>query len=545
MGYVDKRKQGSGSITVFLACVFLLFYSLIGVAWEHVRIVSAAGYLQTAAAQAAMVTFGDYNKELYEEYGLFAYGGYDGIGTAELTQQFLDTLQENIKAVPDNSLKQYIDLYRFYEVDASVSQTKCLTDREEFCRQVSAFLKAGAVKNLTEGLLEQVSGTGQTSVADENLSIARDYEEGKYDSDGELSAENSADTTEGQEAVSQKPSDEELQESLKEDAAGGNPLDFFSDLMRDGILNLVCDAESLSEETIEPLENAQTQENQNEEEEQTSQELGAAQYLQDFIDTEEGEIDTGLLQAGTEKSELICYANQQFGNYTKEKKHAAHYEVEYLAAGKEEEKDNLSYVVNRLLVTRMLINFGTIVMDAALQEKSLATATVIAGFTCMPPVITAVQYTILLVLAFQESCVDLAALLAGKEVPLLKTVTELKMSYEEICLGGKELFRQKASEYPDADGKLSSTGISYIQYLWVLLALQSRDELVQRSCTLIQSDLRQRYNQSFYISAAVCQADYSVNYQMGYTFGQLPLIKGLRTDGIQKNLEVHYEYKSG
>ena len=43
----DSYIMYSGSITVFLTILFLLFFSLIGAAFENVRVLSSAGYLRT------------------------------------------------------------------------------------------------------------------------------------------------------------------------------------------------------------------------------------------------------------------------------------------------------------------------------------------------------------------------------------------------------------------------------------------------------------------------------------------------------------------
>ena len=67
----DSYIMYSGSITVFLTILFLLFFSLIGAAFENVRVLSSAGYLRTAAHSAAMTVFGDYlPTEVLMEKGL-------------------------------------------------------------------------------------------------------------------------------------------------------------------------------------------------------------------------------------------------------------------------------------------------------------------------------------------------------------------------------------------------------------------------------------------------------------------------------------------
>ena len=140
----------SGSITVFLTILFLLFFSLIGIAVENVRILSSEGYMRVASHSAAMTAFGAYNKELYEDYGLFAYEGFDGKGAEDLAEEFTDILTQNIQSAPEGAQNQYGSLYRFQAVEGTASDTDMLTDREIFLEQIEAYLKSAAVQDVTE-----------------------------------------------------------------------------------------------------------------------------------------------------------------------------------------------------------------------------------------------------------------------------------------------------------------------------------------------------------------------------------------------------------
>lgn len=576
-----------GSITVFLSIVFLLFFSFVGVAFEQVRILSSETYVRVAASSAAATVFGKYNRELYQEYGLYAYGGYGGRDELTLQNDFLGCLEENLVCVPEDSHRAYADLYRFAQLQCQIGDRSFLTDADAFCGQVKEYLKSEAVSGVTEALAEMVTGNTDMKDAQDKLSMAKDYEEGKYDS-----PETEEAGEENEEAVSKKATEEELEE----DSAGGNPLKCFSDMMRDGILGMVCDQASLSKGEVVPyMADRGSAPREKEEEDAT-----AADYLEKLLagvsdssgdgmsvggmDTSGDEMpggadksgngmpggvngnenevaggvgksgngmpgnenaipektqnDKGEGQKNLAKIELITYAQKQFSHYGEDKGRTTKYGMEYLAAGKEEEKDNLAYIVNRLLALRLLVNFVYVVSDGILQEKSLATATLLAGFTGIPPVITAVQYTILLILAFQEACVDITALLMGKSVPAIKNRANFKMAYEEICLGSRSLFQKKAADVPDK----TKGGISYGQYIFALLLTVSRETLLERMLDLIQYDLRQRFNQSFCIQDAVCMAVYHVDYQIPFLFSGLTYVGRLEGGGVQ-SVEVRYSYE--
>ena len=237
----DKKKilpkgqaADSGSITVFLCILFLLFFSLLGVAFENVRVLSSQGYMRTAAYAAAMTVFGNYNKELYEEYGFFAYGGYDGKEKEDLAEEFNEILVQNIQTKPEKEQSTYSNLYRIGEVESSVENEKKLVEQEIFDGQVKAYLKGAAVEDLKESLKGKISGDLADNAMDEKLALTREYENGEFDGQQETDTE----TVEESDVADS---------NMPEDVAGGNPLEIFKDMVRDGILNLVCDASRLSD----------------------------------------------------------------------------------------------------------------------------------------------------------------------------------------------------------------------------------------------------------------------------------------------------------
>lgn len=523
----EGQAADSGSITVFLCILFLIFFSLLGVAFENVRVLSSQGYMRTAAYAAAMTVFGNYNKELYEEYGFFAYGGYDGKGSGDLAEEFNEILVQNIQAKPEKEQRTYSNLYRVGEVESSVENEKVLMEQEIFDDQVKAYLKGAAVEDLKESLKGKISGDMADNVMDEKLILTKEYEKGEFDGQQETDTE----------AVEES---DMADNNTSEDVAGGNPLEIFTDMVRDGMLNLVCDASRLSDGVIEPIESTVEE---TEERDDKGEDKCASEYLREMLGGIEFSFKQNILEKEIQKLAYISYANKQCSSYVSDKNRTTKYGMEYLAAGKKEERDNLSYIVNRLLGIRAMINFAAIVSDAVLQEKSLATATVLAGFTGLPPVVKAVQYVILLILAFEEACVDVTALLEGRSVPMVKSAKKLKMTYEEICLASKALFASKAATYP-AEGK-SAVNITYEQYLCLFLLTVSKEELRSRIFDLIQYDLREKYNQTFYIEDCICASRYVIQYSVPYLFDNLPYLSGIeKGQGNNRSLEVNYGYKS-
>lgn len=553
---MDQKEEGS--ITVFLSIIFLLFFAMLGVTFENVRSLVSTGYVRTAAYSAAVTAFGDYNKELYQDYGLFAYGGTEGKNVSDLVSAYNRILLENISAAPAENDRKYTDLFLYTDIDAVIKSAKYITDSNEFSGQVISFLKQEAVTQIKDNLLRKGEDTDKEEIQN-RLAMTKEYEQGKYDSsaDHEKTKENTNDVKQTQEK--REVSKQQTEKREVTDSAGGNPLKAFTALARDGILGLVCDEDKLEDGTVISCQEDNGTESQKEDDTKNKGDAGKISDVsekKEETESEAGEILDDLIRKNQEEKEntagpaekisMISYANKVFSSYTQEQDRTTKYGLEYLVGGKQNEKDNLAAVINRLLVIRLLLNFTYVMSDAGLLEKSLATATAIAGITGLPPVINAVQYTILLILAFEEACVDVRALLTGKKIPSLKKASDFQMRYEEICMGSKQLFDQKAAAYPKDDGKQELSAMSYRQYLWSFLFITSQDALEKRIFDLIEYDLREKYNQTFCIHTCICNCSYQITYQVPFQFQNLPYLENslFSAKYSYKSLEVHYGYKS-
>ncbi len=548
------NQKEDGSITVFLSIIFLLFFAMFGVTFENVRSLISAGHVRTSAYSAAVTAFGDYNKELYREYGLFGYGGAEGKNVSDLEFAYQRVLFENLSAVPVKKDKQYVDLFGYRDIDAIVKKADYITDSNEFLGQVTAFLKQEAVMDIKDTIDQKIQ-TADKNEIQSKLAVTKDYEQGKYEKSDDKKA------TKGKNAAEEK---QEISHD-KTDSAGGNPLKFFTNLARDGILGLVCDEDRMTDGIITSCQENDRSDQKDEDDKKNKEgtkkatdikdmqrkdaksESEAAAILSDLISkNQKQEDEREKVNSPIEKISIIRYANKVFSSYTNEQNRTTKYGLEYLIGGKSREKDNLISVINRLLVVRLLLNFTCVMSDAAFQEKSLATATAIAGITGLPPVINAIQYTILLILSLEEACVDVRALLMGKKISALKKSSDFQMKYEEICMGSKKLFTQKANVYPNDDGKKEISSISYSQYLWSFLLFVSQDTIEKRIFSLIEYDLREKYNRTFCVHTCICKCRYKINYQIPYQFCELPFLENslFQTKYTYKSLEVNYGYKS-
>ncbi len=529
MGY-DKRLlyKTEGSITVFLAFIFVIMLSLVTAIIENVRVTTSNAYVAMAADSAMETVFGGYNKELYDEYGLFGYGGYNGIGVLDFEEELAAIIDINLKYKPEIAYKSYSNLYRLNDVNCEVTDYFTLGESKVFAEQITDFMSASIiddVKNIVGSQSSKKNSDIQEGIFDEAIK----FENGEYDAPDSESGDNGS---------ADKSSKKDIDEQLEDDEARGNPLKAFKNLINNGLLSLVCDASKVSEEKIKidrEFENVVT----------TELKSDASAFFKVFLEGDESsELSQDKLlghaeeESGIDKLKYIYYGQKVLSSYIDSEYKTVHYGLEYLVEGKETEKDNLAAIVLKLLILRTLVNFAFVMSDPDFQAKALATASTIG--LKIPPAVEAIQRVILAIIAFEEACIDVTALLMGKKVPLIKNKTNCKMTYSKICFVSRDFFEKKAKLYENADNIKISTDVSYEQYLMLFSLLVSKSKLRERILDVIQYDLRERYNQTFNVRECICIADCIVSYNIPYTFSYIK--RSIIGKSADRQIELSYGY---
>lgn len=544
------KDKADASVTVFLTLLFGLILAVVTATFENVRFLTVDAYMRSAAEFAAMSVFGDYNRELYQEYGLFGYGGYAGYGVTELSEAFEKALSANLQTEPGeqdaafNNIArksgEYTSLYRISVVGTDLGEIRNITEQSLFYEQIDAYLKTKVVLDLGEkikGAYQDMANADSSKSIQKNLDKTSEYEHGAY---GEPVGEGNSIGQETDNSQEKKDA-EKAEEVSAVDHAGGNPLEAFRELLRDGALNLVCDAKKLSKENICAVYSEQKQEGTAQE--NNSKESGAADLLKNMLAGNETIFANGALQASSKQMQLIRYAQHVFPNYRKSGKQHFCYGLEYLVSGSEQERNNLQGIINRLLLIRTVCNFAYVNSDVGLQAESLATATKIAGALGLPILVTAIQQTILLILSVEESCIDITALLDGKSVPVLKNKGNFQMTYPEICSVNKKMFQVKAGKYQNSGQAWCDGSLDYQQYLWLLLMMVPEKTLRLRTYDLIQDDLQIRYNATFSLEQCISGIQYQINYRMPFLWSNFAVGDQI-TGTVSKKHSAYYCYQS-
>ena len=544
------NRAEDGSITVFMTFVFLLLFALTGTALDSARYFGSGGYVTTSAYGADVAVYGEYNRELFTEYGLFGYGGCNGKGGEDWLERYKEILSDNLRERPVSQEKsilsqRYSSVYQMSAISTQLTEVHYLTEEKYFRKQLHQWITTEGLRDITKSLLGQIRGTdqGQREGLLDDMEQNDRLQKGKQAFDAKQ-------MDQGEEKKESEIGGEDRETDIKkpEKESEGNPLEFIRELMRDGVLSLVCDESSLCERQIETREESVAGK---EEQEWTKGKSGTG-MLKKFLEQSDSMWNDEMLENQKKKGELIVYTMDKLGSYVSHQGETIPYGLEYLVSGKSNQKDAFASVVGRLFTIRALINFLYVEKDPVLLSQSLETATALAATLMAEAFIPVIQHGILLVLAMEEACVDVTALLQGRRVPTFKDQGSFQMKYAQICTAGKALFRSKAQNYPKAENATRLTdmgsGLAYTQYLWLMLLMNSWEDLYQRTLDVIQFDLRQQFNQTFSIDKCICSTKIEIIYSIPVLLcrlaGGLVSERGniSRNGTIQRRISVMYGY---
>jgi hypothetical protein len=213
---------------------------------------------------------------------------------------------------------------------------------------------------------------------------------------------------------------------------------------------------------------------------------------------------------------VLEYADKYFSDYTNPSTNRAFsYELEYVLCGKEEDKANLEGTVERLLALREAANVVHVVKDSTKRKQALELAEALAGFTANPVLIKLVQTGIIAAWAYMESIQDVRALLDGDKIALLKTNEQWTLDTEHLL----------DSFQGTGKAKNCSNGLSYSEYIKLLLYAMQQKQLAYRMMDVMEQNLRHtKLYQDCRMDHMICSMEYSVDFKANALFSKLVTI---------------------
>lgn len=410
-----------GEITAFLSLIFVLLVSFILTMTESASIQTVKNRKRLDVDRAVFSLFGEYQKELFEEYEIFAIDSTYETGQVE-ESLFLDRMA----------------YYGSTGIQQEITDIQFLTDNNG-----QAF---------REQVLKTMEGRTGISLVQNLTGLAENWEEGEI---------------QGQEISGQLDDIlSENQELIPEEAHG------LLEAKKGGILSLVLPKTfRLSNKSVQL----------------SKQVSGRIRH------TGRGSFPERSNIQGVEGKVLFeKYILEKFSSAVEKKGEARSldYEIEYLLCGKESDAENLKSTVNQLLMFRFAMNYKYLLSDIQKQEEAETMAAAISLLILNPELEQVIKHVLLILWSFGESVIDIRSLLSGKH-------TALNKNRENWQLQLSGLFHLGTAE-DTQEGNDSENGLTYQQYLQILLFLKGSSELTMRTLDRLEQNLIQEKGLSFF-----------------------------------------------
>ncbi len=490
-----------GSITVFLALILSLILSLVCTSIESVRMAAARTQILSGLDIGLYSLFGQYDRELLEDYDLFFLNASGDSGNLNLGAVY-DELESYMKPVLNqNSQKLSV-------VQGGFTGYRLATDEdgEVFYRQAVNYVRdtlgSRGVEMILDGFQEKQEQVGRAEEAGKQAEEKNTLE--NYDTEMEAAAKNSEEAAR-QEEEAARGNGEEGNFSSGEQTSGEsfsdgqtdtqvvNPIPVLKRIRKMGLLDLIVPAQKgISDNQVEKGE------------------LLSERSIQ------KGMSMPGTIKKDTSYSSRLLfqqYLSDKLGNYMEPAAGGLQYQMEYLLCGKNSDRENFKSVAGRLLLIREGVNAACLLADSGKRAQIQSLALAIASGFLIPPAAVIIEAALLLCWSFAESILDLRELMHGGKVPLIKNPSDWQISLENL---------PNLLEGLDTQRKSSEDGISYEDYLQILLLSQSKKEKLERGMDMVELSVRkttgrQGFRLDHCIEAAEISVDVKANGRRTYT----------------------------
>lgn len=172
------------------------------------------------------------------------------------------------------------------------------------------------------------------------------------------------------------------------------------------------------------------------------------------------------------------------------------YELEYIIGGKGSDKENLEAVIGKLMAVRFAANYSYLMTDEEKKAEAKAMALTMAGVVALPEISELIKQGILLAWAFGESIMDIRSLMEGGKIELLKTKQSWQLQLSSLLKLG--------TEEDHLSGEHSEEGLSYKEYLRMLLVMNPIKEATMRTIDIVEMGMQMK-------KGAFFKADYCIS----------------------------------
>lgn len=467
-----------GYLTVYLALTMTVILSLCLALIEGVRSNAIRAETECVTEIGLNSILAEYHRELFRQYNLFAIDSSYGTalsGVEEVTSHLQGYMERNF-STEDIFLSEYLykDFLAISVEELEMTGALLLTDDggAVFRRKAVEAVQDDCNLTLLQDLLQWMqviedNGLAERNIAEEKQAVDDQIE--KYNGKKIQISEEEWTTVEVQ-----------------------NPTEELEQIRKTGILKYVVEDEDvLSEKKI-------FQDNL------IVSRMNRQQVNQGNIEVEDISEAEQLMERFFFQEYLLRY----LGYYGEEKENGAlSYQVEYLLGNNDSDIANLKYVVNIICAVREAANVAYLFSDEEKCGQAEVVATVIAALLQVPELAAPLKTAILFGWAFAESLHDVEVLLSGGKIPLLKDRKSWHYGLENaLRLGG--------DEQSDV-----ATGLSYKDYLRVMMMFADIDTLTGRAMNIVEADVRRTPgNAHFRLDNCYVQVEFCICVKSKYGY---------------------------
>lgn len=462
------KKRANGSITLFSLLSMILVAATLLSLLEGARYLEMNRLAQVQTESALESVFANYNTNLWQTYRLL------GCSQSEMEEVFLDYANARYD---DEESRLNTLLFQVGEVGVESYTLLTDGDGEVYVAAVAGYMEDNILYEAAQSIYSRYE-------AMESLQNASSLDFSNIDDAIDALEELSEDSAKSQNITA---SGFILARKTKDSDDSDNFLEDTKKIFEMSILDLVVeDVDDISDTKID-----------------TSKAVSARQLA-------EGSGSSHVENTWIDKILLQQYFLTYMSSYTEVKEdHALSYELEYLIGEKDSDEKNLKIVATQLLNIRAVANFAYLLSDSTKVEEAAFLASTLVGYTLNPTVVELVKIAILTGWAYGESILDVRTLLEGKKIPLIKSKESWTLDLDSLTTLANNFATAKESEY----------GLSYEDYLGILLLFKDENDLAMHAMDVQEETIKTNFEESdFQMDSLVVEATVEVTYNYNPIF---------------------------
>lgn len=314
---------------------------------------------------------------------------------------------------------------------------------------------------------------------------------------------------------------------INEKGGAENPMDSFSDAIAGGLSKLVLKKDNkISEKTVKTPDRYRGL--------YAPKVDGAGKkvsskddWSKEFAEHETVELKSGvkgISQTATEDIMLYEYMKKYFStavNAVGTGNKRLDYEWEYILCGGKSDQENLDEVISRLVLMRSVINTVAILSSTEKRNTAYTAALAVVGFTGLDLLVRFTQTLFIILWGTVESLVDVAALLQGKEIPLVKTADGIAVEFSELYQISNRFITKKAEGLPQK----TAYSFGYPEHIMLLMAGVEREYRLYRMMDLMEWNIRDNGTKKFNFGICVDSFEVTGKFTFATKFFRLPSIQ--------------------